>query len=37
MRRLEQGKGGIVLLDGVGEMSLELQVKMLGVLKQKTI
>ncbi|MCK5508564.1 MAG: sigma-54-dependent Fis family transcriptional regulator, partial [Desulfobacterales bacterium] len=34
--RLEQGKGGSVLLDEIGEMSLGLQTRMLGVLEEKT-
>jgi DNA-binding NtrC family response regulator len=34
--RLEQGKGGSVLLDEIGEMSLGLQVRMLGVLEEKS-
>lgn len=34
--RLEQGKGGTVLLDEIGEMSLGLQAKMLRVLEEKS-
>ena len=34
--RLEQGKGGTILLDEIGEMSLGLQAKMLGVLEEKS-
>jgi len=34
--RLEQGKGGTVFLDEIGEMSLGLQAKMLGVLEEKS-
>ena len=34
--RLEQGKGGTVFLDEIGEMSLGLQSKMLGVLEEKS-
>ena len=34
--RLEQGKGGSVLLDEIGEMSLGLQTRMLGVLEEKS-
>jgi len=34
--RLEQGKGGTVLLDEIGEMSFGLQAKMLRVLEEKS-
>ena len=34
--RLEQGKGGTILLDEIGEMSLGLQAKMLGVLEERS-
>jgi DNA-binding NtrC family response regulator len=34
--RLEQGKGGTVFLDEIGEMSLGMQAKMLGVLEEKS-
>ena len=34
--RLEQGKGGTVFLDEIGEMNLGLQARMLGVLEEKS-